>query len=273
MKSKIAFAALFAALLVSCSPEVYRVNLDVRKPSSSGFNLLGKSVGIVYEEGPTGVDSLFSAETASAFAKELEKDYFGGEEVIGLYTIPVQDSVTVSTMRDLVMDTEEDVIFVMTSRSDSLNPAGHIPYRMQLYVYDSMGKDELKTYNGKTTLPNTAQATADVVAKKISGRFLSKWETQTFPLYWFDDFNSEEWLTAILNISEGNFDDAIEIWEDFVKSKNKQKAACAAYNLGMGYYLLGQKDLALRWLDMAEKLENVPLAASLRRKIVSDLEK
>lgn len=273
MKSKLAFAAAIAALVTACSPEVYQVNLEVRQPSKSGLNLHGKSIGIVYEEGLTQDNALFAAQTASAFARELESDYFGSKEVIGLYTVPAQDSITVSTLRDLVMDTGEDVIFLMNSSAGEAVSEGVIPFKMELYAYDSMGEDKLSSFHGQTTLKKLDQDSADNIAKRISPRFKSVWKPESFRFYWFDDLYVESWLDAIDKVHEGDFTKAISIWEGFVKSKNRQKAACASYNIAMGFYLLGDMGLATRWLDAAEGMENVSLAPGLRKRIAAHLEK
>jgi len=273
MKSKLAIAAVLAALVTACSPEVYRVNLEVRQPSKSGLDLHGKSIGIVYEEGLTQDDALFSSQAASAFARELESDYFGSKEVIGLYTIPAQDSITVSTMRDLVMDTGEDVIFLINSSVLERNPDGSIPFMMELYAYDSMGEDKLNKFHGQTALKSLDQANADSIAKRMSPRFKSVWKAESFSFYWFDDIYADKWFDAIDKIEQGEFVKAISVWEQFVKSSNKQKAACASYNIALGFYLLGDMQLATRWLDAAEGIENVTLAQGLRKRIASHLEK
>ena len=273
MKSKLVFAAAVAALVTACSPEVYRVNLEVRHPSKSGLSLQGKSIGIVYEEGLTQDGAFFAAQTASALARELESDYFGSKEVIGLYTVPSQDSITVSTLRDLVMDTGEDVIFLMSSSVQEVGIDGLIPFKMNLYVYDSMGEDKLNSYNGKTSLKKLDQSAANDLAKRMSPRFKSVWKTDSFSFYWFDDYNVQKWLEAIDKVQEGDFVGALSLWEKLVKLKNKQKAACASYNMAMGFYLLGDMQLATRWLDVAEAYENVSLASGLRKRIASHLEK
>ncbi|MBO4339915.1 MAG: hypothetical protein J5835_00605 [Bacteroidales bacterium] len=273
MKSKLVLALALTVVTAACSPDIYRVNLDVRQPSKSGLNLLGKSVGIVYEQGPTPTDSLISANTASAFARELEKDYFNADTLIGLYTIPVQDSISVQTLRDLIMDTGEDVVFVMKSTTQAPDANGLIPYRMRLWAYDSMGDDSLLDFTGRTTLKSVDQDTSNSLAKLIAPRFKSEWKTESFSFYWFDDMQADQWISALDKIERGDFPGAIKVWESFVKNKNRQKAACASYNIAMGFYLLGEMTLAGRWLDMAEKLENVPLAQALRKRIASHLEK
>ena len=311
MKIRLILAAAAALLLTAWSPEIYRVFLEVRQPSPSGIKLVGKSMGVVYMDGPSKVDSLLSAGSATIFAEALEKDYFGGESVIGLYTFPVADSVSLEDMHKLVMDTGDDVVFLLrsdigTPKDGKNNPfpkathpdsayvyAPKVPVAVKMYVYDSMGNDEVKSYKG-STLINAAvfnsgivpqanlddqikDRVPDVAARSMGERmakhFLSDWSPESFPFYWFDDFNSYKWTGALDKIAQGKFTEAIRIWEPFVKGRNKYQAAHACYNMAMAFYLLGDMQLATKWLDEAEKLENVTKVPELRKRIAKSLEK
>ncbi|MBP5333873.1 MAG: tetratricopeptide repeat protein [Bacteroidales bacterium] len=312
MKKRLILAAAAAMLLTACSPEIYRVFLEVRQPSPSGLKLSGKSMAVVYMDGPEKTDSLLSAGAATVFAEALEKDYFGGESVIGMYACPVADTMSLDAMHKLVMDTGEDVVFVLRSviekpKEGKNNPfqkathpdsayvyASKVPVSVKMFVYDSMGKeDKVNSYKG-TTLINAAVFNSGIIpqdnlddqvkqrvpgvaarsmGERMSKHFLSKWTPETFSFYWFDDINSYKWQRAIDYIGEGKFTESIKVWEDFVKGKNRYKAAHACYNMAMAFYLLGDMQLAAKWLDEADKLENVSLTGSLRRRIINSLEK
>ena len=311
MKNRLIFAAAAALLLTACSPELYNVYLDVRQPSPSGLKLVGKSIAVAYMDGPTKADSLLSAGSAAVFADALEKDYFGGEPIIGMYAFPVADTVSLDAMRGLVMDTGEDVVFLL--RSDIGTPADgknnpnpkathpdsayvyapKVPVNVKMYVYDSMGKDEVNSYKGKTSI-NAAVFNSGIVpqenlddlikervpgiasksmGERMSKHFLSDWNTEVFSFYWFDDMKATQWLTAIGKVEEGKFTDAIKLWEPMVKGKNQYKAAHACYNMAMAFYLLGDMQLASKWLDEAQKMENVSHVPVLRKRIAKSLEK
>ena len=311
MKAKLIIAAAAAALLAACSPETYSIYLDVRQPSASGMDLGRKSMAIVYMDGPAKVDSLLGAVSAASFAQALEKDYFDGEEAIGMYAYPVADTVTVGTMRSLIMDTGEDVVFLLKSAVDKPVKLSNIPFqkathpdsayvckadvpvRVNLYVYDSMGKDTVRVFSGKTTAPaalfNSGIAPQEVledqikalvpgiageaVGSRISTRFTAGWATETFSFYWFDDSNAEKWFSAIMKAQEGKFADAVKGFEPFAKSRNKFKAAHACYDIAMCFFLMGDLEIAMKWLDEADKLENVSRTGSLRRRIINKLQK
>lgn len=311
MKIKLILAAAAAMLLTACSAEIYNVYLDVRQPSSSGLNLAGKSMAVVYMDGPQKADSLLSAGVSTIFAEALEKDYFGGESVIGMYACPVADTMSLDAMHKLVMDTGEDVVFVVKSvidkplegKNNPFQKATHpdsayvyssrVPVYLKLFVYDSMGKDEIQSFKGSTSVNAavfnsgiTPQESLDrqlclrvpgVASNKMgelmSRHFLSKWKTESFAFYWFDDLDSYKWIKAVGCVEEGKFTDAIKLWEPMVKSRNKYKAAHACYNVAMAFYLLGDMQIASKWLDQAESLENVTQALLLRKRIAKSLEK
>ncbi|MBO4585635.1 MAG: tetratricopeptide repeat protein [Bacteroidales bacterium] len=311
MKTKMLLAAAAVSLLWACSPEVYSFYLDVRKPSLSGMDLSKKSIAIAYMEGPAQTDSLLSANTASLFAQALEEDYFGGEQVIGMYAYPVADSVSVEAMRNLVMDTGEDVVFLLKtamdkpvdgvnnpitrpSHPDSANVfTAKVPIDVKLYAYDSMGEDKVQSWKGTTFMKAAVYNNGitpqenledlilglvpgfapESLEERISPRFKSTWKTESFSFYWFDDFNSERWLDGIGNAAQGKFADAIKSFEPFLKSKSIVKQAHACYNIAMCFYMLEDMELATKWLDMAERMENISQAPTLRKRIAAKLAK
>lgn len=278
---KRAIIAIAAALLLAaCSPQVYPLYLEVRQPSSSGFNLNRKSMSIVYMEGNNNLDSLFERRAASAMARSLEEDYFDGEEVVGLYSVPSLDTVTVENMRSLVMDTDKDVVFLLSTQMDvpqDTTVAMSIPLKARMYVYDSMGEDKVRSFKGSSVM-NVArmqdlEEKADDVGKTISGRFLSGWKTESFSYYFFDDFSVDEWVEGIQFANDGAFAKSADVWMTLVKKGSSIKRACAAYNMAMTFYLMEDYEMSAKWLALAEKMEDLALAPGLRTRLNAYLEK
>lgn len=278
---KRAIIAIAAALLLAaCSPQVYPLYLEVRQPSSSGFNLNRKSMSIVYMEGNNNLDSLFERRAASAMARTLEEDYFDGEEVVGLYSVPSLDTVTVENMRSLVMDTDKDVVFLLSTQMDvpqDTTVAMSIPLKARMYVYDSMGEDKVRSFKGSSVM-NVArmqdlEEKADDVGKTISGRFLSGWKTESFSYYFFDDFSVDEWVEGIQFANDGAFAKSADVWMTLVKKGSSIKRACAAYNMAMTFYLMEDYEMSAKWLALAEKMEDLALAPGLRTRLNAYLEK
>ncbi len=272
------FASCVAAALAlaACSPQVYPLYLEVRQPSSSGLDLSRKTMGIVYMDSDSPADSSFDRSAASALARALEEDYFSGAEEVGLYHTAASDSVSLEKMHTLVMDTGKDVVFLLSSHLGTARSDGSLPVTTRLSVYDSMGEDKVHRYSGSAILPAPAGADApsqpEVVGERISARFLSKWKTESFSLYYFDQILSD-WEAPIVHVVEGKLAKAIDAWAPLVKKGNSLQRACAAYNMAMAFYLLEDYEMSLLWLDYADKLENVPLSGGLRSRLAPHLEK
>lgn len=299
-----------ALLLAACSPQVYPLHLEVRQPSASGLDLNRKTMSIVYMDGYNQLDSLFDRSAASALARHLEEDYFGSEEVVDIYHIPSTDSVSVEQMRSLVMDTEKDVVFLMSTHLGEFAPEENqpvsgarsidssyvcpvaIPVSTRLMIYDSMGEDKVARFGGNTVLHpmiynngvTTAEGLktlaqlqldgqAEEVARRISSRFISGWKTESFSFYYFDDLRVDEWVEGLQNVYDSHFAKAIDVWTPLVTKGNTVKRACAAYNIAMAFYLLEDYELSGRWLTLAEKMENLSLAPGLRKRLGAHLEK
>ena len=300
-------AVLFVA---ACSPQVYPLHLGVRQPSEAGLTLMGKTASIVYMDGDNQVDSLFDRQVASALARALEADYFNGQEVIGLSRIATPDSVGTDLMHKLVMETEGDVVFLLHSSLGDMNIQANkpvpgaaspdsayvavaiMPVQTQLYVYDSMAKDEVKLHKGKAILKldvyNSGISTedglrtlallqvpdyAEEVGSRISRRFLSTWDNESFSFYYFDDFSSESWFTPLQHAADEEYAKAIDGWGQMVKEGSSIKRACACFNIAQAFYLMGDYGLSARWLEEAEKLENLSQAPALRKRLAVHLEK
>jgi hypothetical protein len=261
-------------------------------------------------DGNNQVDSLFDRQVASALARALEADYFNGQEVIGLSRIASPDSVGTDLMHNLVMETGGDVIFLLNSSLGALDMQANkpvsgatsvdsayvavasMPVQTHLYVYDSMDKDEVKLHKGKAILKlnvfnsgitsddglkTLAMAQvpdyAEEVGDRISRRFLSTWSNESFSFYYFEDYSSESWFTPLQHAADEEYAKAIDGWALMVKEGSSIKRACACFNIAQTFFLMGDYKLSARWLDEAEKLENLSQAPALRKRLAVRLEK
>ena len=294
---------LAALALAACSPQTLTLSVDMRHPSKSGIDLSRKSMSIVYMDDGT-ADSTFSNGVASSLARSLEEDYFGGNEAIGVYKIPA-DSVSLDLMHRLVMDTGDDVVFLLgppafgevalsenaaVKNSVSVDSAfvaqAQIPYNARLFVYDSMDKqDRLQLFRGSSILrtqvfSNGVTASeflkekaleakdlgADLVGKQISNRFVPTWKTEGYSLYYFEGWD-EDWIEAISLAYDMNWKAAADIWMKKVNENSYTKRACACYNTALAFYMMGDLNLATKWLDRADQLGMPSLSPGLRKRI------
>lgn len=293
--------------LTACSPEVLTMSLDMRYPSASGHDLSRRSMAVVCMDNGA-KDSLFNAALATGLTESLETDYFSGKESIDIYRIPA-DSVTLDLMHSLVMDTGCDVIFLLTppdfqevkltenapvEKAQSVDEAfltvASIPFRSRLILYDSMGKeDKLYSYagqsvvrpavfnNGVTPEEYLKEAAfqklapqAEAIGKRFSSDFVPTWKTENYSIYYYTTW-ADEWLDAAYLALEYNWRDAIKAWTAFLKNDNAEKRACACYNIALAFHMLGDQQLALRWIDEADKNWSLTLSPGLRKRIQSRL--
>ena len=294
---------LAALALAACSPQTLTLSVDMRHPSKSGLDLAKKTMSIVYmdDEKP---DTTFSNGVASALARSLEEDYFGGNEAIGVYKIPT-DSVSLDLMHRLVIDTGDDVVFLLgppsfgevalsenvalqqpVSVDSAFIAQAQIPYAAKLFVYDSMDKeDRLQVFRGNSILRTQVYSSgvtapeflkdkaleskelgAELVGKQISNRFVPTWKTEAYSLYYFEGWD-DDWTQAAYLASEMEWKKAADIWMKKIGDGNYTKRACACYNTALAFYMMGDLNLATKWLDRADQLGTPGLSPGLRKRI------
>ena len=264
MKKLSGFLAIgaVAAIVASCSANLYRMDLQMRQPSASGYDLGGKEMGVVYIA--PAKDTTFAKSLAEGFAAALEEDYFSGEAAVDVYTMTATqaaDYASRDTMLNLVMDTEKDVIFLIECQKDADDNA-----RMRLHVYDSMGKaDTVRTFGG--IIPLNGQnniADAKLSGQKASIKFLSNWRPEMFYFYSYD---TPEWIGALNAAFSFKWHEAMNRWLKIVETAKSYKAAYCAFNLATTAYILGDYSLCERWLVIAEQAGTNQYTSALRTKL------
>lgn len=301
--------AIAALALSACSPSIYPLQLEMRHPSSSGLDLNNKSIAVAYMCDGTPSDSLFSLTAASGLARTLEKDYFKGNEVIPIFQVPASSEVNLELMHQYFMESEQDVLFLLgkpqfggitigrnePSRGRIVNvdsayvSTSNVPFTLQMYVFDGMeGTDTFHSYKGGSNIQlgvyNNGMLTresleseakrqaafhADRVGIQLGSSFVSTWKLEQYSLYYFDDFSVQDWTTPIAEASKFNWIKAVDLWTPFLQSRDYQKKACASYNIAVAFYMLGDYELALKWLDQADKMDgSLAYSATLRQRIL-----
>ena len=256
------FVILLAALAVACSPQIVTLQVEMRYPSKSGLELSGKTMAVVCMDA---ADTVINTGLSSGLADALEETYFEGEEIIPVYRIPV-DSVSLEKMHSLVMDTGMDVIFLFDAPELGDTLRNEVPLTVRMYVYDSMEKaDSLRRYAGNAAIERDFAVNAEKMGKQISRRFTPTWKPENYHLYYYEW--GSDWSEALEYASQHKWEEAIELWMKRLDERNPMYSACASYNIAVGYYMLGNPALALKWLDQCEKLDPTQHNATLRRRI------
>ncbi|MBQ3883160.1 MAG: hypothetical protein IJL91_01220 [Bacteroidales bacterium] len=301
--------AVMALGIVACAPQYFVMNVDMRQPSLSGTDLSGKSMAVAYVT--DGRDSVFSKGLAEGFAQRLEQDYYSGDEAINIYRLEAVKGASYAakdTLVNLVMDTSGDVVFLFgetqwgdvslgSKQSSALGASdsayvvrASVPYIINLHMYDSMSKaDTVRTLHGNSTASyplfaavgeNDAKISAKIwenlyesgvsVGKKSAEKFLPTWKSENYTIYYYD---SEPWDSAAQYAYEYDWSAAMKLWMSTLNTKNPEKRSCAEFNIATACYMLGDLDLALKWLDQSDKDDKKPSSATLRKRIMDRKER
>lgn len=265
-------AIAFPLMLVSCGPTYFSLGVDMRLPSRSGIVLTGKNMSVTYLD--NGTDSLFMSSVAEGFAQALEKDYYSGEQNIGIYSIKDKagtEYASRDSMVSLLMDTGVDVAFLfdLESMGKPVDSVSDIPFEIRLYVYDAMNhEDVVQMYEGTSSLKQDADMAEQGIetGKRSANAFVSSWTNRRFIFFYYQ---SDPWYTAAEYASDYKFKEAMDVWMTLLDTNNLYKRSCAEYNIAAACCIMGEKELATQWLDRSDSDHKLSESASLRSKIKS----
>lgn len=304
-------SALFLVLsFAACGPSKHAVHVEMRYPSRSGIELAGKNVSVVYLENENQSASRFAEGLADGFAYALEQDYQTGEGSVGVYRMRCAEGGVYSSKDSLVnllMDTGSDVVFLIdtigvgtlsmggathvasaSSPDSSYITTGSLPFKMKLYCFDAMNKDEdVFSFSGSSVAAphvySDGSYTADEIQKRavaslsdvgfdagrsMSRSFKSQWKHEQYSLVYFD---SSQWYKGIDYAEQYYWKEAMDIWFGLLDTKDLLKRSCAEYNIAVACYMLGDIKLASEWLDRSDADNKLPLSDGLRKRIESRL--
>lgn len=292
----------------ACGPSKYTMHLEMRQPSKAGVDLSGKNVSVVYLEDGRSLQDGFNANMAEGFAASIEKDLGTGEGSVGVYRMTRREGGDYSskdTLVNLLMDTGSDYIFLLytvklgemtvggssrvaytASPDSSVINSGSIPFTLKMYGYDAMDKkEEVRAFGGTAIAQppvysdgNSSQAQLKVKAydalpaegwsagEMVGDAFASQWKVEGFSITYF---GSQKWIDALEKADRFDWQGAMDIWFTLLDSKDVLKRSCASYNIAVACYLLGDYRLSEEWLDLSDKESELPLSASLRKRIDS----
>ena len=295
-----AIAALSALVaLQSCDPQAFSMNVEMRYPSSSGMSIDGKSVAVVYLNEDSAKDSVFNECLANGFASAIEKNYFNGAEAVNLYKMPkVVGGVysNADTLINLIVDTGCDIVFLFdapefgnvqikeqkTSTSGTYYPVS-VPVAVKLYGFDSLsGSDTVRVWTGTRMLSANMeaslgrQAAADSLWNRIGSSaenlgevsartFAPVWKEETYTFIYYE--SPEAWLTAAQYASDYKWNEAMKVWISLLDTNNPMKRSCAEYNIATACFLMGDNELALKWLNSSDEDYPISLSKTLRKRI------
>lgn len=295
-------------MFVACGPSKYTMHLEMRYPSKAGVELSGKTVSVVFLENGNHMNDQFSSCMAEGFAAAIEKEYGTGEGSVGLFRMPRiegADYASKDTLINLLVDTGSDIVFVMdtvklgvmtlggtakvsapSSPDSAYVTSGSIPYTVSMSCMDAMDKEEkVRNYGGTAVAQPSFYSNGQLdetglrqglfaalpaegysVGSIIAGSFKSQWKVEGYSVAYYD---STKWIAALQKADQFDWKGAMDIWFGFLDSADVMKRSCAAYNIALSCYMLGDYDLADEWLDISDKESELPMAQSLRKRIAA----
>lgn len=296
------------ALVVSCGPSRHSIHVEMRHPSKSGIDLAGKTISVVHLESENSISNSFTEGMADGLAYALEQDYGTGDGSVGIYRMAVQpggDYASKDTLVNLLIDTGADVVFMIdtltlgeltmggsttiaapTSSDSTHISTGKLPFRMKLYCYDAMNKNEnVYSYNAASVaVPfaysdgkqsdeviyaralNSMPALGFEAGQTIASSFKAEWKHEQYSVLYFDSAN---WYKAMEFADKYQWKAAMDIWMELLDTSDMLKRSCAAYNMAVASYMLGDYELASEWLDRSDVDNKLPLSEGLRTRINS----
>ena len=272
MEKSLSLLALVLGLaFASCSPSAYVLNLESRSPSESGLDLAGKSLSVIYLESPDGRDSLFNNRAADALAYGLENEYFDGVEAVKVYNLVKDDAgdyASRDTASQYIVLLDSDVVMILDTPD---MPEGSPALTSRLYVYDSMGGEDddvtvLQSRTSATGLDDLSRAMN--IGSALLKPLRSQWEHESYTVLYFDGLG-RKWIDAVMLADELKWAEAIDLWMDLARQKDRTQSSCARYDVALGCYMLGQYDLALEWLDSSDAALPLSLNNGLRKRIMA----
>lgn len=291
--------------VVSCGPSKHAVHVEMRHPSRTGVDLLGKNVAVVYLENDDALSSGFCESMADGFAYTLEQDNGPATKVDIFrmrYTLGA-DYSRKDSLFNILMDTGSDVVFLFdtvkfgsmtvggpskvsapSSRDSSFISSGTVSYTMKLYCYDGMGKeDKVQHYGGTsmarpTVYSNGKDDSTIATAKAWKALATEGWDAgllvaDAFKAQWKHEqysivyYDGEKWYDSLEMAERHDWKGAMEIWMELLSTNDLMKRSCAEFNISVACYMLGDYALAIEWLNLSDKHNKLPISEAMRKRI------
>lgn len=267
-------AILAAAALVSCSPQLYDISVEMRRPSSSGLDLTGKSVAIVYPYGVTREEMQLTGAVADALASRLDAAYPESDST-ALFTVQYTDDfqkmASPDSLVNLVLKTDADVVFLFGHPAEFDGGYRTGEFRLPLYCYDSLGGEKagVKTCTVRADAGPDASLSGRNIGNNISSSFVPTWREEEFGIWYTSD---GAWNSALVKATEFRWDEAVKEWLSILETaKDPALRARLEYNVGLGCFMAGNGNLALQWLEQSGREEPDELTSELAARVRKSL--
>ena len=244
-----------AVAFASCSPRIYGISVEMRRPSSSGLDLTGKSVAIVY---PCSILSLqenkLMAGIASSLADRLDAAYPESDST-ALYSLRYSEdynrNVCLDSLANLTLKTDADMLFFFCRSGSFGNGYNEGYFTVPLYCYDALsGKNRpMRAFTIAGDAGSDAEASGRTVGGRASEAFTPNWSVEDFCIWYTGD---SEWSAALDDALGFRWDSAVKKWMSILENTSgNYDRSCLEYNIGLGCFMMGDNSLARQWLEQS----------------------
>lgn len=236
--------ALLMPVVSSCGLTYETLSLQVMKPAISGIDVRDKSVSAFMLYRNSNDSSAYGAVMTNVIER-LAEDY---SKEISLYALPYvqgSDYSSKDTLATYLTLANTDVVLLAVP--DGVD-GDNGTYGFSLNEYDGTSAED----NVYTLSSLSANAIApSATAKQIVTFFGPSWQTGNYKVLFFD--GRDDWMNALHLAESGSWTAAIDKWIEILEKSNDINHRMAAeYNIALGCYLLGNNELAGKWLSQAE---------------------
>ena len=280
-------------ILASCSPIYRSIDIDVRIPVQNTIDSIENKSFAVYIpfSGTTQEhrqEHAFTLQFALGMASRIEQELGLSENAVYVYNhYPEKDSVyTMEYIQSLSRQADSDIVILIDSMSffrskgerkdsdksatTSLNGANYMVSEAlggKISVYDGVKANVITQVNLKDTIISyhsrilseeecnsiTAKMIMPAMGEYVAGNFFVQWQPDYRQLFVYP---GSVWRKAFSHAEKFEWEKAIELWKPELYHIDTLRAACAAVNIAVGCEMLDRLELALEWLDVAEKISD-----------------
>lgn len=306
MKTTCLAAAALALLAGACVPQTFTMNLEMRHPSLSGMDLGGKTISVAYVDGKDSLFSKnLAAGFAEAIENDY---FGGRQfvNIYRMAPSPGADYSSRDTLLNLIMDSGDDVVFLFdepvfgepvfgrqipaanTVADSAYVVPVRLPYDLRLYAYDALNRaDTVRIFAGTSSIRQNIYTSADPDSEDLTARlwddtaavaahaeeagsrsaekFKAVWKGESYSFYYYD---SGEWTAAAEDAYAFRWQEAMRRWMMLAEKSSGEQRAHAEYDMAAACYILGDFELASKWLDLSDKDGKTELSDGLRKRIL-----
>ena len=123
----------------------------------------------------------------------------------------------------------------------------------------------MKTFTITADAGSDAAASGKNIGNRISSSFVPTWREEEFGIWYTDN---SAWNNALLQALDFKWDAAVKTWISILDSTDDINIrALLEYNIGLGCFMMGNRDLALQWLQQSSSEQSSDMTTALINRI------